>query len=245
MISFALTEDQDIARAAAAELRQGRGAPAARAADENGAFPEALLERAWSLGLVQSAAGGEMTEQPSVLNALVIEEIAHGDAALAVALAAPLGFVKAIAENGTPAQKRAYLPAFAGDAPRFAAIASVDAGWFRGEGRGTRAARRSGGWRLDGAKALVPLAARCEYFLVTAETRGRPGRLRDRRFAPGLGVEAAQGTLGLRALAMADIALDGVVVAEDGAAAGWPAPHRRSQPRGAQRHSQRPCAGGL
>jgi alkylation response protein AidB-like acyl-CoA dehydrogenase len=215
MISFALTEDQDIARAAAERFARDVARPAARAADENGVFPEALLERAWSLGLVQSVAGGETAEQPSVLNALVIEEIAHGDAAMAVALAAPLGFVKAIAENGAPAQKRAYLPAFTGDAPRFATIACVDAGWFRGEGKGTRATRTRGGWRLDGAKALAPLAARCEYFLVTAETGEGQGAFVIPASARGLRVETARGTLGLRALGMADIALDGVFVAED------------------------------
>jgi alkylation response protein AidB-like acyl-CoA dehydrogenase len=212
MISFALREDQEIACATAESFARDVARPVARTADENGAFPEALLERAWSLGLVQSIAGGEMTEQPTVLNALVLEAIAHGDAALAVALAAPLGFVKAIAENGTPAQKRAYLPAFAGDAPRFAAIANVGAGWFRGEARATR---WSGGWRLDGVKALTPLAARCEYFLVTAETEEGPSAFVIPASQPGLRVEAAQGTLGLRALGMADIALDGVIVAED------------------------------
>lgn len=215
MISFAPTQDQEIARAAAASFARDAARPAARAADETGAFPEALLERAWSLGLVQSAAGGDAMEQPSVLNALVIEEIAHGDAALAMSLAAPLGFVKAIAENGSPAQKRACLPAFAEDAPRFAAIASLDEGWFRGEGRGTRATRSSGGWRLDGAKALIPLASRCEYFLVTAETEDGPGAFVIPASAPGLDIKAARGTLGLRALAMADIALDGVIVGAD------------------------------
>ena len=84
---------------------------------------------------------------------------------------------------------------------------------FAGEGRGTRAARSSGGWRLDGAKALAPLAARCEYFLVTAETEEGPAAFVIAASTPGLRVEPAQGTLGLRALAMADIVLDGVVVA--------------------------------
>src|SRR5271154_5558680 len=106
MISFALTEDQNIACAAAADFAAKLARPAARTADESGALPESLLDRAWALGLVQTAASNETPEQPSVLNAIVLEEIAHGDAAVALALAAPLGFVKAIAESGSPKQKQ-------------------------------------------------------------------------------------------------------------------------------------------
>ena len=157
MISFELTEDQVIAGRAAAEFAADLARPAARAADETGAFSASVLQRAWALGLVQSAASEEASEQPSVLNALMLEEIAHGDAALALALAAPLGFVRAIALTGTPAQRRAYLGAFAGDTPRFAALAHADAGWLRGAGNVTRARRDGAGWRLDGAKGLVPL----------------------------------------------------------------------------------------
>ena len=90
MISFAFTEDQTIARRAAAALAEAHAKPAARAADEVSAFPAALIGRAWALGLVQTAAAGDAPEQPSVLNAIVIEEVAYGDATLAAALAAPL-----------------------------------------------------------------------------------------------------------------------------------------------------------
>ncbi len=215
MISFALTEDQNIARAAAADFAADVARPASRGAEESGGFPEALLERAWALGLVQTAAGEDTPEQPSVLNALVLEEIAHGDAALAVALAAPLGFVKAIAEGGSAAQKRAYLPQFTDDPPRFAALAFTDAGWSRGAGRQTRAQRVGAGWRIEGAKALIPLARRCERFLVTAATEEGEGAFVVSAGAPGVRVEAAKGTLGMRALEMADVVFDGVVVAED------------------------------
>jgi len=222
MISFALTEDQEIARAAAADFAASEARPAARDADERGAFPERLLDRAWGLGLVQATAGEETAEQPSVLNALVLQEIAHGDAALALALAAPLGFAKAIAENGSAAQKQSYLPAFADVAPRFAAIAHTDAGWFRGAGKATRARRTADGWRLDGAKALVPLAARCEHFLVTAETEEGATAFLIPASAPGVKVAEAKGTLGLRALQMADVTFENVVAPDEARLPGAP-----------------------
>jgi alkylation response protein AidB-like acyl-CoA dehydrogenase len=168
------------------------------------------LERAWALGLIQTAAEEEAPEQPSVLNAVVLEEIAYGDATLALALAAPLGFVRALA-GAAPAQRERHLAGFGDDAPRFAAIAHA----------GAVSARRDGqGWRLNGAKTLVPMAAHCAAFLVIAET-GEGARA---FVIPGetLGVSIAQpkGSLGLRALQMADVMFDNVFAPEESLLAG-------------------------
>jgi alkylation response protein AidB-like acyl-CoA dehydrogenase len=154
-------------------------------------------------------------EQPTVLNALALEEVAYGDAALAVALAATLGFVRAVASQGTESQRVRHLPPFLSDAPAFGAVAAVDAGWFRGAGRATRAERVGKGWRIDGAKALVPLAAHCERLLLTAEANGGAVGVIVARGAPGLRIEPAKGTLGLRALQMADVVLEGVTASDD------------------------------
>ena len=171
MISFAPTEEQEIARATAADFARSVLYPSARAADEAAALPSSLLAAAWALGLVQTIADAEpgSLEQPTVLNALMLEELARGDAAAAVAIAAPLGFVKAVAEHGTEHQRRELLPLFAGDAPRLAAFAHVDAGWFQGAARPTTATKVAGGFRLEGSKGLIPLASQCSHILVTAE----------------------------------------------------------------------------
>jgi len=212
MISLALTEDQRLAQNAVAQFAAAEARPAARSAEEAAAFPDSLLASAWRLGLIQAIAGGDKPDQPTVVNALALEELAYGDAALAVALAAPLGFVKAVSESGTAAQRSVYLPQFAGDTPRLAAIAHVDAGWFGG--RPTRAHRVGARWRLDGAKALAPLAARCERFLVTAQTDEDVAAFVVEADAPGVEIAEARGTLGLRALRMADVAFHGVAVNE-------------------------------
>ncbi len=215
MISFALTEDQSLAQAAARRFASDEVRRAARAAEEGGAFLEALLQRAWELGLAQTAASGEPIEQPAVLNALALEEIAYGDAALAIALAGALGFVRAIAAQGTETQRERHLPAFQSDTPAFAAVATIDAGWFRGVGRPTRAEKTRNGWRIEGAKALIPLAARCERFLVTADTNEGVRGFIVAADVPHVRVQAAKGTLGLRALQMADVVLEGVEVGDD------------------------------
>src|ERR1700677_4740349 len=112
MISFALSEEQEIARAAVADFARAELTPAARAADEAAAFSASILASAWELGLVQTIAetGAGSLEQPTVMNALLLEELAYGDSAVAVALAGPLGFAKAIAEQGSETQKHEYLP---------------------------------------------------------------------------------------------------------------------------------------
>jgi alkylation response protein AidB-like acyl-CoA dehydrogenase len=154
-------------------------------------------------------------DQPAVLNAIALDEIAHGDAALAVALAGALGFARAVATQGTEAQRERHLAAFQSDTPVFAAVVTRDAGSFCGQGRATRARRAGNGWRIEGAKALVPLAARCDRLLVTAETdEGVRGFIVETK-SPYLRIEPAKGTLGMRALQMADIVFDRVEVTDD------------------------------
>lgn len=214
MISFAPTEEQDIACAEVADFARSVLAPAARAADEAGTLPASIISAVWTMGLVQSVADAEIgsSEQPTVLNALLLGELARGDAAVALAIAAPLGFAKAIAEQGSERQRRELLPLFAREPPHFSAIGHVDAGWFQGVGRGTTAVRTEAGYRLVGAKALVPMAAQCSHLLVLASCDG----IADSFIVPtrdaGVSVSASRGTLGLRALAMADVAFDNVFV---------------------------------
>ena len=153
-------------------------------------------------------AGAAPLEQPTVMNALLLEELAYGDSAVALALAGPLGFAKAIAEQGSETQKREWLPFFARDQPRFAAIAHRDAGWFQGAGsrRGPSASPAAGGSRAS--KHLIPLAARCSHFLATAESQGGRAAFIVSAGQSGLKIAPAKGTLGLRALEMADVAFE-------------------------------------
>lgn len=213
MISFELTEEQEIARAAAATLAQAVLAPAARAADEAAGFSPATLATTWQLGVVQAIATDlAALEQPTVLNALVLEELAFGDAAVAAAVAAPLGFAKAIAEQGSERQRADLLPKFASDTPTFAAIAAHDAGTAGRAARPTEAIRTGDIYRLHGVKAIVPLAAECRYLLVVARCEGADAAFVVPADAPGIRVVPSPGTLGLRALHCADVSFDNVTV---------------------------------
>jgi len=60
------------------------------------------------------------------LNALLLEELAVADASFAIAAAAPIGFLGAIAAQGSSAQKKNLLPIFAGDKYRCAGVAIME-----------------------------------------------------------------------------------------------------------------------
>jgi alkylation response protein AidB-like acyl-CoA dehydrogenase len=101
------------------------------------------------------------------------------------------------------------------DEPHFAAIAHSEAGWFRGGGVVTCAHRTRGGWQVTGTKALVPMAARCERFLLTAITDDGPEAFIVKATADGLRIGPTRGTVGLRALQMAEVSFQQVFVSED------------------------------
>jgi acyl-CoA dehydrogenase len=124
LISFELTEEQKLAQSMVQELATATLRPAARDADDREAIPASIVDEIWSTGIVQSQASTDSDAGGSAtLNAILLEELAVADAAFAVAAAAPIGFLSAIAAQGSPAQKKNLLPLFAGDKYRCAVVA--------------------------------------------------------------------------------------------------------------------------
>ena len=216
MISFDLTEEQLIFRRAAADVARRRLMPAARQADEQGALAAESIAMAWDLGIVQAMAdaGNAAIGQAAITNCLALEELAWGDSSAAMAIAASLGFVKTLVEQGTVPQKNAWLPHFSGNLPAFAALAMTDAG-IAGKAPPCRAIKGPTNYVLTGTKTAIPLAAQCRAFLVTAQ--GEVGW--DAFIVPsdtaGVGVRPTK-TLGLRALELGDLVLDQVEVSAAG-----------------------------
>ena len=118
MISFKLTEEQEVIREAMREFATQELAPIARECDEASKISNDFLESTWQLGLtftqIPEEYGGGGERSP-ISNAIILEELASGDAALAVAAFAPSAFVNAIVDQGSEAQKAQYLPAFCGE----------------------------------------------------------------------------------------------------------------------------------
>lgn len=220
MISFGPSEEQEVAREAMREFAASAIRPLARPADESGAVPDAFLEEAWQLGLtstqISEAFGGGGEARSPITNALVLEELAFGDAGLALAALAPSLFAMPVVEFGTDAQKREWLPAFCGERYHAGSLALVEPGpCFDPVGLRTVAERKGDAWVLSGAKCFVPMADRAQQFLVLARTGDGAGLDAVQAFvvprdAAGLAISAPEKKLGLKALPTGALALERV-----------------------------------
>jgi alkylation response protein AidB-like acyl-CoA dehydrogenase len=212
LITFDLSEEQELARRAMRGFAEGELRPIAQKLDRDSTIPVATLDVLWSTGLAQMQ-GAEDKGRCSILNAIVLEELAAGDATLALALAAPVAFAQAIMDHGSSVQRDTLLPLFHGNAFHAAAIALLEPHFGANVSElNTTAIREGDGWRIEGRKTLVPLAAASSHFLVIAQAEGRRVGFIVDRSAPGMCVEAPVPTVGLRALEMSDVYLDRVLV---------------------------------
>ncbi|HZC46484.1 MAG TPA: acyl-CoA dehydrogenase [Candidatus Acidoferrum sp.] len=209
MISFELTEEQKLAQSMVQELASSALRPAARGADDGEAISWSILDEIWATGIIQSQA--EVGGYSPTLNALLLEELAAADASFAIAAAAPIGFLGAVAAQGSPAQKKNLLPLFAGDSYRCAGVAIMEPDFaFDVSSIRTAAIKTRDGYRLSGMKGLVPLAGRCSHFLVIAQCDGVVDAFVVERNARGVTVGGKKPNIGLRALEMATVSFKDV-----------------------------------
>jgi alkylation response protein AidB-like acyl-CoA dehydrogenase len=204
LISFELTEEQKLAQSMVQELARSALRPAARGADDREAIPSSILDEIWSTGIIQSQADSD--QAAPTLNAILLEELAVADASFAIAAAAPIGFLGAIAAQGSPGQKKNLLPLFAGDKYRCAGVAIMEPDFaFDVSAIRTSAVKTRNGYRLSGIKGLVPLAGRCSHFLVVAQCDGTADAFIVDRNTTGVSVGENKPNIGLRALEMATV----------------------------------------
>ncbi|MGA9723629.1 MAG: acyl-CoA dehydrogenase family protein [Candidatus Binatus sp.] len=204
MISFELSEEQKLAQSMVQELAGSQLRPAARGADDREAIPSSILDKIWATGIIQSQA--DASARSATLNAMLLEELAVGDAAFAIAAAAPIGFLGAIADQGSPAQKKNLLPLFTGDKYRCAAVAIMEPDFaFDVSAIRTTAVKTRDGYRLSGMKGLVPLAGNCSHFIVVAQCDGAADAFIVDRNMRGLTIGEKKPNIGLRALETATV----------------------------------------
>ena len=192
--------------------------PAAHDADAAAAAPKDLLERAAELGItlinVPEELEGAASERGAVTNSLVAEALAHGDMGLALPILAPSGVAVALTQWGSDAQQQSYLPAFTGEnVPAAAVIVSEPTALFDPFRLETKAVRSPSGYKITGAKSMVPAAADAEIFIVAAELDGRPTLFVVESDTKGVVVEADP-SMGLRAGGLGRVYFKDVAVPE-------------------------------
>ena len=223
MISFGPTEEQELVRDMLSEFAQQVLRPVARECDEASALSEDVLEQAWELGLTTtqipaSHGGGDEPRSP-ITNALVLEELAYGDAAHALAITAPNSFAVPIQDQGTDEQKQKYLPLFAGSKYHAASLALIEASpAFDPYALRTSAEAKGDKFVLSGTKRFVPLGDRASHFLVVARNGDAADGLGTidafvvPRDAAGLTISETEKNLGLKALPTHSLTLERVEV---------------------------------
>ena len=189
--------------------------PAATEADASSTPPTELMAQSSELGItmlgVPEELGGVFEERSATTSVLIAETLAHGDMGLAVAALAPAAVSTAISLWGDEGQQAKYLPAFVGESVPAAALAMLEPRPLFDPMRLDTRARRleSGGFVLNGVKALVPRAAESELFVVPAELEGKgPALFIVEAGTPGVFVEP-EPAMGLRAAATGRLTLEG------------------------------------
>jgi alkylation response protein AidB-like acyl-CoA dehydrogenase len=213
MISFELTEEQKIVQATIGEFARKELRPQTRRLDDESCIDAGVFDMLWSTGIIQAQATEDNDGRSAVTNGIVLEELGVADAALAVALASTMGFVGAIAEHGTARQREDLLSGFVGDTFQAASLAMMESTFgFDVSNFATTATRDGDSYTLLGKKTMVPLAGQCSHFLVIAESNGSADAFIVSKDAPRVSIAKPKGTLGLRALELAEVTFDNVVV---------------------------------
>lgn len=171
-----------------------------------------LAESGFLAMLVPEAYGGLDFDLATYL--VVLEELAWGDAAVALSVAIHNGPVAGlVARHGSEAQKEEWLPRLAsGEALGAFALSEPEAGSDASAITST-ATRDGDGWRLDGEKRWVTNGARAGLVALFARTADDAiGLFLVTPAADGYEVGARETTLGLRASQTVTVRLDGLRV---------------------------------
>lgn len=216
MIAFEPDDEQQLVvdtvrHFAAHEIR-----PLARPSEEARELPRALLDAAHELGLVANSlplALGGGGERSAITGALIAEELAWGDLALALAILSPGLGALPLAESGGGRWDES-LRTFLGSSFCPGALAwtepHLDFDPYRPR---TRATTTPDGVVLDGAKCQVPWIAGLDSVLVVAHADPGPALFQVPVGAPGLRAER-EDNMGIGALPTVELHLERVVLAE-------------------------------
>jgi len=218
MISFGMSEDQQLVRDTMREFAAEAIRPLGRECDEASSIPDDFFQMAWDLGLtstqIPAEYGGAGEDRSPVTNVILLEELAHGDAALAIAAVAPSQFVNAIVDYGSEEQKKKYLPMFCGDRYHAASLAILEPSPVAEPLRPRTVAEPKGdGFVISGAKSFVVFGDRASHFLVFARNDDRVDAFVVPRDAEGLTISEPELNMGMKGLTTVGLELERVEVA--------------------------------
>jgi isovaleryl-CoA dehydrogenase len=175
---FGLGEDVDMLREAVARFAHDQIAPRADAIDRENTFPRDLWPQLGALGVlgitVEEEYGGSGLGYLS--HCVAMEEISRGSAAVGLSYGAHSNLcVNQISRNGTPEQKKRYLPKLvSGEHVGALAMSEPNSGSDVVSMR-TRADRRGDHYVLNGTKMWITNGPVAETFVIYAKTDATAG----------------------------------------------------------------------
>ena len=222
-MQFDFTEDQRLIQRTAREFAERVLMPGAAARDISGEFPLAELGELARLGLlgisVPEAFGGAAAG--TVAYSLAMQQLARGDASVAVATSVTNMVAELIASHASPALAARWVPRILDGALVCGAFAlsEPDAGSDPAAMR-TVATRTATGWRLAGTKQWTTSGDRAGCLVVWAVTDPGAGHRGITAFvvpgkAPGITVARLEDKLGLHGSSTAQLVFDGVELGDD------------------------------
>ncbi|MBZ0253393.1 MAG: acyl-CoA dehydrogenase family protein, partial [Candidatus Methylomirabilis sp.] len=213
MIDFSLSEEQQLIVDTVRDFAAGEIHPAARKCEEKEEpIPDALVQGAWQLGLILNTIpesfGGGGEPRSAVTGALITEELAKGDLALALHLLSPNLAVLPVLEFGSDAQKAAHLPRYAGEKFAAGSVAIVEPSMHYGPlDLATTATKKGANYVLKGKKCFVPVLDDTAPILVFAKEGDAVQGFFVERNAGGMKIEPEK-NMGLNALNLCEIAFE-------------------------------------
>jgi alkylation response protein AidB-like acyl-CoA dehydrogenase len=201
-----LSEEEELFRAAVAELAEAEVRPRVRAMEAAGQLEPVLTAKFAELGLL----GIEVPEQYGgaagslMLVTLAVEELSKVDASAAIQVDVQNTLVNyPINRYGTVAQKTQFLPQLSSGTIGAYALSEPGSG-SDAFALATRAERVDGGWKLNGSKAWITNGGEAGIFVVFANANPEAGYKGITAFivergTPGFTVGKKEDKLGIRA----------------------------------------------
>lgn len=221
MFGFSMSKEQKMVSREVSKLVKGLVTDNAHEMDENREIPGDVIQKAWELGASVSAVpeefGGHGMEDSPIESIIVLEELAYGDMAFAVAVTSPSLFINPVRTMGTEAQKKKYLHLYCKDTFTAATLA-LNEPHFGADVMSlkTTAAKQGGNYVINGAKCFVPMADQAGHMLVAASVDGQNSLFIVARDNPGVTVGEREKNLGCYALPTYEVEFkDCAVPAED------------------------------
>jgi acyl-CoA dehydrogenase len=177
VVDFTLTDEQIALREMAHDFAEKEIRPVAWEYDRDGTWPQAILEKAWELGIMNAHIGEEYGG-PGVSyleGALIEEELSWGCSGIATSIGANGLATAPLALAGSEELKKKYLGMLT-EAPLFASfcLTEPDAG-SDVSGMRTTATRKGDKYVINGSKCFITNGGYASYFTVYAKTDKEKG----------------------------------------------------------------------